>query len=156
MQDPLGKQDGGFVYTLVAGVVTVMAMNTSYFLTWALDEVDGGWLPARVSAVVAAVVLGFSLTPALVRRAARARRTGTPAAWWQPVAGTTSGMLLGALIPPGTTPGATASILAGMDLRRVLITLFLAGAGAGLATLTASLAGATAARTAGQPREPHG
>ena len=140
LQDPLGKQDGGFVYTLVAGVVTVMAMNTSYFLTWALDEVDGGWLPARVSAVVAAVVLGFSLTPALVRRATRARRTGTPAAWWQPVAGTTSGMLLGALIPPGTTPGATASILAGMDLRRVLITLFLAGAGAGLATLTASLA----------------
>jgi len=140
LQDPLGKQDGGFVYTLVAGVATVMAMNTSHFLTWALDEVDGGWLPARVSAVVAAVVLGFSLTPALVRRATRARRTGTPAAWWQPVAGTTSGMLLGALIPPGTTPGATASILAGMDLRRVLITLSLAGGGAGLATLTASLA----------------
>ena len=137
LQDSLGKQDGGFVYTLVAGVVTVMAMNTSYFLTWALDEVDGGWLPARVSAVVAAIVLGFSLTPALVRRV---QRTGLSAAWWQPVAGTTSGMLLGALIPPGTTPGATASILAGMDLRRVLITLFLAGAGAGLATLTASLA----------------
>ncbi len=140
LRDRLGRQDGGFVYTLVAGVVAVMAMNTSYFLTWALDEVDGGWLPARVSAVVAALVLGLSLTPALVRRAARARRTGTSAAWWQPVAGTASGMLLGALIPPGTTPGATASILAGMDLRRVLITLFLAGAGAGLATLTASLA----------------
>jgi hypothetical protein len=102
--------------------------------------VDGGWLPARVSAVVAAIVLGFSLTPALVRRATRAQGTETPAGWWQPVAGTVSGMLLGALIPPGTTPGATASILSGMDLRRVLITLFLAGAGAGLATLTASLA----------------
>ncbi len=140
MRDPLGRQDGGFVYTLVAGVVAVTAMNTSYFLTWALNEVDGGWLPARVSAVVAAIVLGLSLTPALVRRAARARRTGTPAAWWQPVAGTASGMLLGALIPPGATPGATASILAGMDLRRILITLFLAGAGAGLATLTASIA----------------
>jgi len=140
LQDPLGKQDGGFVYAVVAGVVTVMAMNTSYFLTGALDEVDSGWLPARVSAVVAAIVLGFSLTPALVRRAARARRTGTSAAWWQPVGGTASGVLLGALIPPGATPGATASILAGMDLRRVLITLFLAGAGAGLATLTASLA----------------
>jgi Zn-dependent protease with chaperone function len=140
LQDPLGKQDGGFVYALVAGVVTVIAMNTSYFLTWALDEVDGGWLPARVSAVVAAIVLGFSLTPALVRRATRARRTGTSVAWWQPVAGTTLGMLLGALIPPGTTPGATASILAGIDLRRALITLFIAGAGAGLATLTAGLA----------------
>jgi len=140
MRDPLGRQDGGLVYTLVAGVVAVMAMNTSYFLTWALDEVDGGWLPARVSAVVAALVLGLSLTPALVRRAARARRTSMPAAWWQPVAGTASGMLIGALIPPGATPGATASILAGMDLRRIIITLFLAGAGAGLATLTASLA----------------
>ena len=140
LRNPLGRQDGGFVYTLVAGVVAVMAMNTSYFLTWTLDQMDSGWLPARVSAVVAAIVLGFSLTPALVRRAARARGTGTAAAWWQPVAGTASGMLLGALIPPGATPGATASILAGMDLRRVLITLFLAGAGAGLATLTASLA----------------
>jgi Zn-dependent protease with chaperone function len=33
LHDPLGRQDGGFVYTLVAGVVAVMAMNTSYFLT---------------------------------------------------------------------------------------------------------------------------
>jgi Zn-dependent protease with chaperone function len=140
LRDPLGRQDGGFVYTLVAGVVSVMAMNTSYFLTWTLDPMDSGWLPARVSAVVAAIVLGFSLTPALVRRAARARGAGTRAAWWQPVAGIASGVLLGALIPPGAAPGATASILAGMDLRRVLITLFLAGAGAGLATLTASLA----------------
>jgi len=140
LSDPLGRQDGGFVYTLAAGVVAVMAMNTSYFIAWTLDEVDGGWLPARVSAGAAAIVLGLSLTPALVRRAARARRTGTPAAWWQPVAGTASGMLVGALIPPVTTPGATASILAGMDLRRVIITLFLACAGAGLATLTASLA----------------
>lgn len=140
LRDPLGKQDGGFVYTLVAGVVAVMAMNTAYFLTWTLDEVDGGWLPARVSAVTAAIVLGLSLTPALIRRAARARRTGTSPAWWQPVAGTASGMLLGALIPPGATPGATASVLAEMDLRRVLITLFLACAGAGLATLTAGLA----------------
>ena len=71
MRDPLGRQDGGFVYTLVAGVVAVTTINTSYFLTWALNEVDGGWLPARVSAVVAAIVPGLSLTPALVRRAAR-------------------------------------------------------------------------------------
>ena len=48
--------------------------------------------------------------------------------------------MMRALIPPVTTPGATASILAGLDLRRVIITLFLACAGAGLATLTASLA----------------
>ena len=148
LRDSLRRQDGGFVYTLVAGVVAVMAMNTSYFLTWALDEVDGGWLPARVSAVVAALALGLSLTPALVRRATRARRTDTSAAWWQPVAGTAAGILLGALIPPVVTPGATASILAGMDLRRVLITLFLAGAGAGLATLTASVASLAAERGA--------
>jgi hypothetical protein len=67
-------------------------------------------------------------------------------------------MLLGVLIPPGVTPGATASILAGMDLRRILITLLLACAGAGLATLTASLASLAAD---GLPhrrpaREPHG
>ena len=142
--DPAGRQDGGFVYSLVAGVVAVMAMNTSYFLAWTFDEVDSGWLPARGSAVVAAVVLGLSLTPAFVRRAARGRRTNLAANWWQPVAGTASGVLLGALIPPVATPGATASILAGMDLRRVIITLFLISAGAGLATLTASLAGVAA------------
>jgi Zn-dependent protease with chaperone function len=140
LDDPLGRQDGGFVYTLVAGLVTVLATNTAYFLAWTLDEVDGGWLPARVSACAGAIVLGLSLTPALLRRAARAQRTGTPAAWWQPVAGTASGMLLGALIPPSATPGATASVLAGMDPRRVIITLSLACAGAGLATLAAGLA----------------
>ena len=60
------------------------------------------------------------------------------------MAGTASGVLLGALIPPVATPGATASILAGMDPRRVIITLFFISAGAGLATLTASLASVAA------------
>ena len=140
LRNPSAQRNGGFIYTLVAGVVAIMAMNTSYFLAGTLDEVKGGWLPARVAAAVAAIVLGFSLTPALMRRAAHARDSKIPARWWQPVCGTASGMLLGALIPPGTTPGATASILAGMDPRRVLVTLFLAIAGAGLATLVASLA----------------
>jgi hypothetical protein len=88
VRDPLGKQDGGFVYTLVAGVVAVMAMNTSYFLTWTLDEVDGGWLPARVSAVVAPSCSGSALrrrwSAGRPAPGARARRGAGGSRWPEP------------------------------------------------------------------------
>lgn len=145
LQDPLGGHDG-FAYALVTGVVAVMVMNTAYFITWALNQVKGGWLPARMSMGAGAIVLGLALTPAFVRRARRARSANASAAWWQPVAGTASGLLLGSLIPPTATPGVTASILAGMGLRRVAMTFFLTCAGAGMAALAASLASLVADR----------
>jgi len=142
LQDPADRGDGGFGYALITGVVTAMAMNASYYITWNLDIVDGGWLPARVSAAVAGALLGFALTPSLIRRAARARRAGRQAAWWRPAAGAAAGILLGSAIAPATVPGATAvALIPGLATRHAVIaSLLTACAAAGITALAAGLA----------------
>ena len=148
LQAPADRGDGGFGYALVTGVVAAMAMNASYYITWNLDIVAGGWLPARVSAAVAGTLLGFALTPSLIRRAARARHTGRQAEWWRPAAGAAAGILLGAVVAPATVPGATAvPLIPGLATRHALIaSLLTACAAAGITALAAGLATLTANR----------
>ena len=105
LQDQGDLSDGGFGYALVTGVVTAMAMNTSYYITSDLDYVAGGWLPARVSAAVAGALIGFALTPSLIRRATRARLSGRQATWWRPAVGAAAGFLLGSAIAPAPYRG---------------------------------------------------
>ena len=148
LQDPAHRGDGGFGYALVTGVVTAMAMNASYYITWNLDIVAGGWLPALVSAAVAGALLGFALTPSLIRRAARARRAGSQAEWWRPAAGAAAGILLGAVVAPATVPGATTvPLIPGLATRHgVIASLLTACAAGGITTLAAGLATLTANR----------
>ena len=126
-------------------------MNASYYITWNLDIVAGGWLPARVSAAVAGTLLGFASTPSLIRRAALA---GRQAAWWRPAAGAAAGILLGAVVAPVTVPGATAvPLIPGLATRHALIaSLLTACAAAGITALAAGLATLTANRP--RPRWP--
>lgn len=147
LQDPGDLSDGGFGYALVTGVVAAMAMNASYYITWALDNAAGGWLPARVSAVVAGALIGFALTPSLIRRAARGRLRCRQAAWWRP-AGTAAGILLGSAVAPATVPGATAvSLIPGLASRHAVIaSLLTACAAAGITALAAGLATLAAER----------
>ena len=146
LRDPLGTRDAGFVYALVTGTVAAMAMNTCFYVTWTLSQVDAGWLPARVSAGAGGLLLGLGLTPAFLRRAARARHGGVSADWWQPVAGVALGLLLGSFVTPSTQHGATLSFLVLHDFAGVTIALLLACAGAGMAMLAAGLASLVAAR----------
>jgi Zn-dependent protease with chaperone function len=144
LQDPAGIQSGGFIDALITGAVAAMAMNASFFVTGELDIVADGWLPERVSAVVAGAVLGFGLTPALIRRAMQACDDGVPARWWQPVSGAAAGIALGPLIAPSTipAPGAAAvSIITGSGAWDIATRMLLtASAAAGITALAASLA----------------
>jgi Zn-dependent protease with chaperone function len=148
LQDPADRGDGGFGYALVTGVVAAMAMNASYYITWNLDIVAGGWLPALVSAAMAGALLGFALTPSLFRRAARARRAGRHAEWWRPAVGAAAGILLGAVVAPATVPGATAvPLIPGLATRHgVIASLLTACAVGGITALAAGLATLTANR----------
>jgi Zn-dependent protease with chaperone function len=154
LRDPLGILASGFAYALATGAVTAMVMNTSFFIAWTFDNSQSGLLPARVSAGAGGLMLGLGLTPALLRRTARARAVGVPVNWWQPAAGAALGLFLGSLIPPGTALGAVISLFLGRGLTGLAIAGVLACVGAGVVTLTvglASLATATAAAAARVP-----
>jgi Zn-dependent protease with chaperone function len=157
LDDPLGLRDGGFGYPLATGVVAVMAMNASYFIANDLDYAATGYLPDQLAASAGGVVLGFGLTPLLLRRVMRARRRGVPCAWWQPVAGTAAGMLLGSLFQPATPAPFALSVLrlAPVTMSAVITVLLTAFAGAGVTTLAAGLA-SHAVRWYPRRREPWG
>jgi Zn-dependent protease with chaperone function len=146
--DPLGLRDGGFGYALVTGVVAVMAMNAAYFIANDLDVAATGYLPDQLAASAGGILLGFGLTPLLLRRAIRARRRGVPRAWWQPVAGTAAGMLLGSLFQPATpAPFALSAPQPTLSAMSAVVTVVLtASAGAGITMLAAGLASHAARR----------
>jgi Zn-dependent protease with chaperone function len=133
--------DTDFAYPLAVGVVTALAMSTTSYLTFLLDFGAGGWPQVAASATVGSIVLGFGLTPGLIRQALAARRAGTVASWWRPVTGTAAGLLLGLLVPPATLPGPPMAVIsgAGWEYEAVKILLIVV-AGAGIATLAAGLA----------------
>jgi Zn-dependent protease with chaperone function len=151
--DPLGLRDGAFGYALVTGVVAVMAMNAAYFIANNLDWATTGYLPDQLAASAGGVLLGFGLTPLLLRRAIRARRRGVPCAWWQPVAGTAAGMLLGSLFQPATpAPFALSAPQPSLVTMSAVVTVLLtASAGAGITTLAAGLASHAARRFSHRP-----
>jgi Zn-dependent protease with chaperone function len=146
LRDPLGPNAGGlsmggFSYALAVGVVATVAMNTSFFIANHLDLMDSGWLPQRVLAVTGSVLLGFGLAPLLLRTAVRTGRNDAAARWWQPVAGTAAGILLGSLAGPGGVYGGISVAEPGGDLPLLAAAALLtASAGAGIVTLAASLA----------------
>jgi Peptidase family M48 len=146
--DPLGLRDSGFGYALATGVVAIMAMNAAYFIAYDLDVAATGYLPDQLAASAGGILLGFGLTPLLLRRAIRARRRGVPCAWWQPVAGTAAGMLLGSLFQPATpAPFALSAPQPSLVTMSAVVTVVLtASAGAGLTTLAAGLASHAARR----------
>jgi Zn-dependent protease with chaperone function len=146
--DPLGLRDGAFGYALATGVVTVMALNAADFIANDLDWAATGYLPDQLAAAAGGILLGFGLTPLLLRRAIRARRRGVPCAWWQPVAGTAAGMLLGSLFLPATpAPFALSAQRPTLITMSAVVTVLLtASAGAGITTLAAGLASLAARR----------
>jgi Zn-dependent protease with chaperone function len=79
LRDPVGARDSGFAYALAVGAITAMVINTTYFIAWTFDISLARQLPIRVSAAAGGLMLGLSLTPALLRRAARTRDAGIPA-----------------------------------------------------------------------------
>jgi hypothetical protein len=130
-----------FFYPFAVGVVTALAMSTTSYMTFLLDFGAGGWPQVAASATVGSILLGFGLTPGLIRQAVAARRAGTVASWWRPVAGTAAGLLLGLLVPPATLSGPPLAVIsgAGFEYEAVKILLIVA-AGTGIATLAAGLA----------------
>jgi len=150
LRDPLGARDSGFAYALAVGAITAMVMNVSYFIAWAFDVSLASQLPTRVSAGAGGLMLGLGLTPALIRRAARARDAGISARWWLPAAGIALGLFLGSLIPPGTALGATITVFAGQGLAGIVTAGILACLGAGVVALTAGLASLATATPAGR------
>jgi Zn-dependent protease with chaperone function len=140
LRDPLGARDSGFAHALAVGAITAMVINTSYFIAWTFDPSLAGQVPIRVSAGAGGLILGLGLTPALLRRAARARDADVSARWWQPAIGTAFGLFLGSLIPPGTALGATIEFLFGQGRQGIATAGILACLGAGVVTLTAGLA----------------
>jgi Peptidase family M48 len=135
-----------FAFPFAVGVVAALAMGTASYLTFTLDFGAGSWPPVAASATVGSMVLGFGLTPGLIRQAVAARRAGTVASWWRPVAGTAAGLLIGLLVAPSTLPGPVMAVIsgAGFEYEAVKILLTVA-AGAGIATLAAGLASLAAA-----------
>jgi Zn-dependent protease with chaperone function len=138
--------DTDFTFPFAVGVVTPLAMGTADYLASALDFGGGAWPPIASSAAVGSVILGYGLTPGLIRQAVAARRAGIVASWWRPVAGTAAGLLLGLLVAPTTLPGPAMAVIsgAGFEYEAVRIVLTVA-AGAGIAALAAALASLAAA-----------
>ncbi|MFI7578314.1 M48 family metalloprotease [Micromonospora sp. NPDC049497] len=98
--------DAGFTHAFATTAVTVGAMGAAMAVTQSLD-VTGD--PKGPAAAVGGLLLGLGLVPALHRRAAAARRSGSRAAWWRPVAGATAGFVVGAiLLPVAALPDAVA------------------------------------------------
>ena len=128
-----------------------MAMNTCFYFASSLRFASAGWLPIRVWAATGGVVLGLGLAPAFVRSAAQAHRADVPFAWWIPVAGVSTGLLLGSLAAPGLTTDAVVSVVVGSGSGEVATVVVLACTGAGMAALTAGLASLAADRYPHRP-----
>ncbi|MGN9777619.1 M48 family metalloprotease [Micromonospora sp. H33] len=122
LEAPAAAFDGGFTHAMVSAVVTVTAMGAASGVAHALDTTRDASGPA---AVVAGLLFGLGLTPAMVRRAVAARRADRAGVWWRPVAGAAVGFVAGAFLlpvislpdavafPGGTTdPGTAASYAA--------------------------------------------
>jgi len=151
LRSPFGVRDAGFATGLAVGAVAAMAMNTCFYFASSLDNAAAGWLPIRVWAAAGGIALGLGLTPAFLRSAGQARRTGEPFAWWTPVAGVSSGLLLGSLAAPGPATSAVISVVVGSGFGGVATAVLLALTGAGMATLTAGLASLAADRYPHRP-----
>jgi hypothetical protein len=139
-------QEAGFATALTVGTVAAMAMNTCFYFASSLHHAAAGWLPIRVWAAIGGVLLGLGLAPAFVRIAAQGRRAGVPVAWWTPVAGVSTGLLLGSLVAPGLATGAVVSVVVGSGFRALATVVVLTFTGAGMAALTAGLASLAADR----------
>ncbi len=139
--------DTSIVFPLAVGVVAAIVMSTASYLTFTLDLGGGSWPRVAASATVGSIVLGFGLTPGLLRQAVAARRAGVVARWWRPVAGTAAGLLIGLLATPTSLNGPALAVItgAGFEYEAVRVVLTVA-AGAGIAALAAGLASLAAAR----------
>lgn len=138
--------DTNFAFPLAVGGVVAIAMSTASYLTFTLDFGAGSWPPVAASATVGSIVLGFGLTPGLLRQAVAARRGGAAASWWRPVAGTAAGLLIGLLAAPTTLPGPALAVISGAGFEYEAVRLVLTvAAGTGIATLAAGLASLAAA-----------
>jgi Zn-dependent protease with chaperone function len=135
-----GFGDGAFAYAFALGAVAAMAFTTSYYVADNFHQSQAGFVPERFAAGLGGVLLAVGLMPALLHRARLAQRTDIAVAWWQPVVGIAAGILAGALVSPGTAFGAAISLVVGEGWRGVILSLLLAGAGAGLTVLGAGLA----------------
>ncbi|QGN48131.1 M48 family metalloprotease [Micromonospora sp. WMMC415] len=97
---PAATFDGGFTHALVTAVVTVTAMGAANGVAHALDATrDASGPPA----VVAGLLFGLGLTPALFRRATANRGADGAGVWWRPVAGAAAGFVAGAFLLPVTS-----------------------------------------------------
>jgi len=148
---PSGPRDASLAYGFAVGAVAAMAMDVCFSLAGSLDQPAADWLPVRVWAAAGGVVLGFGLTPALLRDAERARQAGPAAARWDAAAGVGLGLLLGSVVPPGTVTSAVNSIVVGAGFTGLTTAVILAFTGAGLAVLIAGLASLAAERFPLQP-----
>ena len=151
LRNPLMAQEAGFATALTVGAVAAMAMNTCFYFASSLHLAAAGWLPIRVWAATGGVVLGLGLAPVFVRSTAQARRADVPVAWWTPVAGVSTGLLLGSLVAPGLATGAVVSVVIGSGFRDLATVVVLACTGAGMAALTAGLASLAADRYPNRP-----
>ncbi|MFF0823663.1 M48 family metalloprotease [Micromonospora haikouensis] len=140
LRQPDGR-DGDLAQGLAVGAVTVMAMAAAANLTRALHYAAQGWLPTAAAAWVGAALLVGGLLPSLLCRAESARRTGVPATWWRPVAGTATGLSVAAF---GTAmpslPGADGLFLAPGTADGLLFAAATAALGAGAVGLCVALA----------------
>ncbi|MFI6160514.1 M48 family metalloprotease [Micromonospora haikouensis] len=140
LRQPTGR-DGDLAQGLAVGAVTVMAMAAAGNLTRELHYAAQGWLPTAVAAWVGAALLVGGLLPSLLGRAESARRTGVPATWWRPVAGTAIGLFVAAF---GTAmlplPGANGLFLTPGTAYGLLFAAASAALGAGAAGLCVALA----------------
>jgi Zn-dependent protease with chaperone function len=146
-----GPRDASLAYGFAVGAVAAMAMETCFFLAGSLDQSAAQWLPVRAWAAAGGVLLGVGLAPALLRDAARPRQAGTAAARWEAATGTGLGLLLGSIVPPGSSSGAVTSIVVGAGFSGVATAVILALGGAGLTVLIAGLASVAAERFPRQP-----
>lgn len=136
---PVPPPDGGFGQSAVIGAAAAVAGGASAALAHSLSLAAD---LSPVPALVTGVLIGFGLTPALRRRAAWARRSGRPAAWWRPVIGVAAGLAPGTFMLPtpsqfGSTdfPAATQDWWVGVGAA-----LLLAAVGAGVVSLGVALA----------------
>ncbi|WP_431973697.1 M48 family metalloprotease [Micromonospora haikouensis] len=140
LRQPTGR-DGYLTQGLSVGAVTVMAMAAAGNLTRELHYAAQGWLPTVAAAWVGAALLVGGLLPSLLRRADAARRTGVPATWWRPVAGTAIGLFVTAF---GTAmlplPGANGLFLAPKPTDGLLLAATTTALGAGAVGLCVALA----------------
>ncbi|MFG1801744.1 M48 family metalloprotease [Micromonospora carbonacea] len=141
LRHPYGVRDGDLVQGLAVGAVTVVAMAAAANVTREMHYAAQGWLPTAVAAWVGAALLVGGLLPSLLRRAESARRTGVPATWWRPVAGTAIGLFVTAF---GTAmlplPGANGLFLTPGTADGLLFAAASAALGAGAVGLCVALA----------------